>query len=188
MQYKRRWWSEEDLQFLRDNYPTMERKELCKKLKRGWEGIKTAGAIHGIRRPRRRAGALHFVNGKPKYRILKNGCWKWIAAINAKGYPLTRGGNTTLAHRQAYIDKHGPIPDSFDVDHLCKYRRCVNTDHLEAVPHAENVRRGSLAKLTKAQAEAIKKIPQTVSDGQIAETYGMSMGAIYFIRTGRSWR
>jgi hypothetical protein len=36
----------------------------------------------------------------------------------------------------------GPIHDGTEIDHLCRNRRCVNPDHLEAVSHLVNVRRG----------------------------------------------
>jgi len=32
------------------------------------------------------------------------------------------------------------------LDHLCKTRQCVNPDHLEAVTHKENIRRGETGK------------------------------------------
>lgn len=36
----------------------------------------------------------------------------------------------------------GAIPDDSELDHLCKVPACVRPDHLEAVTHAENMRRG----------------------------------------------
>ncbi len=36
----------------------------------------------------------------------------------------------------------GPIPEGLELDHLCRVRHCVNPDHLEAVTHRENIRRG----------------------------------------------
>ena len=74
-----------------------------------------------------------------------NACWEWTAADNGTGYGIfSRGGrnNMTLAHRWAYERWVGPIAAGLTIDHLCRNKRCVNTLHLEAVSHAENVRRG----------------------------------------------
>ena len=38
----------------------------------------------------------------------------------------------------------GPIPEGYDVDHLCFNSRCCNPVHLETVTHKENVRRGRI--------------------------------------------
>jgi hypothetical protein len=104
-----------------------------------------------------------------------------------KGYPTAKGKDTTLAYRQIYIDANGPIPDGFDVDHTCRYRRCVNLKHLEAVTHKENVRRNNRTKLTKAKAEKIKMAPSSVAHSQLAKKYGVSYNVIYAVRTGESW-
>jgi predicted RNA-binding Zn-ribbon protein involved in translation (DUF1610 family) len=43
-------------------------------------------------------------------------------------------------HRWVYEQVHGPIPDGWVVDHLCRQKRCVNIEHLEAVTVGENNR------------------------------------------------
>jgi hypothetical protein len=40
-----------------------------------------------------------------------------------------------------YEQKHGPIPDELELDHLCEVRNCGNPDHLEPVTPGENQRR-----------------------------------------------
>lgn len=46
------------------------------------------------------------------------------------------------AHRVVYEAVRGPIPGGLSLDHLCRVRRCVNPDHLEAVPLRVNYERG----------------------------------------------
>lgn len=74
-------------------------------------------------------------------------CWLWKAALSIGGYGTfhVSGGNTVTkgrvrvyAHRWAYEQVKGPIPDGLELDHLCRTRNCVNPDHLEPVTHAEN--------------------------------------------------
>lgn len=66
-------------------------------------------------------------------------CWIWRGALHSAGYG-TLGDR--YAHRIAYELKVGPIPQGYDIDHLCRVRPCVNPKHLEAVTHRENVLRG----------------------------------------------
>lgn len=73
---------------------------------------------------------------------LETGCWVWIGTAR-KGYGQIKVDTVRWqAHRYAYSMLIGPIPDRFDIDHLCRNPSCVNPLHLEAVTRGDNVRRG----------------------------------------------
>lgn len=80
-----------------------------------------------------------------KVAITGDGCLEWIASVNNSGYGTfaTGGGVSTVAHRWSYEHHRGPIPDGLHLDHLCRNRRCVNPDHLEAVPCRVNLLRSA---------------------------------------------
>lgn len=45
---------------------------------------------------------------------------------------------------------NGPVPEGLELDHLCRNRACGEVTHLEAVTHAENVRRGMAGAMGRA--------------------------------------
>lgn len=76
----------------------------------------------------------------------KNGCVPWLGSKYVGGYGQIgvggKYGRKIRAHRYAYEQVHGPIPDGLVLDHLCRNPSCVNVAHLEAVTQAENILRG----------------------------------------------
>lgn len=78
-----------------------------------------------------------------------NTCWLWTDSLTHDGYGrFWFARKTVLAHRFAYENLVGPIPENLTCDHLCKNRVCVNPAHIELVTALENTRRGKNATKT----------------------------------------
>lgn len=74
-------------------------------------------------------------------------CMLWAGSLNSKGYAQVSvkvNGKWTVRtlHRELYYVEKDDVADGFVLDHLCSNRSCINTDHLEPVTNAENLRRG----------------------------------------------
>ncbi len=68
-------------------------------------------------------------------------CFEWIGSRNTSGYPhvKVRGVKSPmLAHKLAHIVWNGPVPDGWEVDHLCDNVFCWRPEHLEAITEAEH--------------------------------------------------
>jgi hypothetical protein len=77
-------------------------------------------------------------------------CWPFQGYRDLQGYGRLSAGRrrdgAILAHRAAYLDRAGPIPDGLTVDHLCRNPPCCNPAHMELVTLAENSRRQAAAR------------------------------------------
>lgn len=96
-----------------------------------------------------------------RYAVADDGCWIW-AGKKQDGYGVVRvGGGRQRAHRWAYEQLVGPIPDGQTLDHSChnkalaagrcapgpcRHRACVNPAHLDVVGRGENARNGAAAR------------------------------------------
>jgi hypothetical protein len=70
-------------------------------------------------------------------------CWLYDGWLDGHGYGYTRyEGKSRRAHKLAYEELVGPVPEGLVLDHLCRVRNCVNPDHLEAVTTKVNLMRG----------------------------------------------
>lgn len=80
----------------------------------------------------------------PSYAPHLGRCWIWTSCLDTKGYAqLSVNGSLRMAHRLAYEQLCGQIPQGLVLDHLCRVPHCVNPAHLEPVTFAENIRRGT---------------------------------------------
>lgn len=75
----------------------------------------------------------------------RGGCWVDGRVATVNGYvqvqPGGRAGRKTYRHRVVYEILVGPIPEGYEIDHLCRNRACYNPGHMEVVTHEENMQR-----------------------------------------------
>jgi hypothetical protein len=80
------------------------------------------------------------------FEVVASGCWLWEGSFNSLGYPVVY---RFYAHRIMYRIHKGAIPWGTEIDHLCRNPSCVNPEHLEAITHGENLRRGKFPNTIK---------------------------------------
>lgn len=132
-------------------------------------------------------------------------CWVWTGTTTRKGYGQfslgRRDEGSDMAHRLAWEQDHGPIPEGMQVCHRCDNPPCVNPEHLFLGSAAENQydkrrkgraargeRNGGGGKLT---ADDVRTIRANLSTGATcaaeARRTGVSRTMIYAIRDRRKW-
>jgi len=72
-------------------------------------------------------------------KVVQSGdCWLWTGSTTRGGYGNCHDPDERMAHRWAYKNMIGPIPEGLHLDHLCRVRACVNPYHLDPVTQAVN--------------------------------------------------
>jgi hypothetical protein len=105
------------------------------------------------------------------------------------------GRKGEMAHRRAWTENYGPIPDGHIVRHRCDVRACIEPTHLICGTQQQNmddmVARGrSTRRLTSDEVEAAraKYAAGGVTYQALADEYGVSLSTIYGRITGKSKR
>ena len=138
-----------------------------------------------------------------------NGCWIWIASTGSGGYgQFAYNGTMCLSHRISWEIHNGPIPEGMTVRHHCPNGDnivCVNPDHLRLGTHQDNMddkvaagrqARGEDLPQTKLSQEDVEVIRHlydnkdrfNMTQGKIAEEFGVSQQQIFQIVRRKQWR
>lgn len=128
-------------------------------------------------------------------------CIIFPGAKDRDGYGIKwRKGRKTSAHRAAWEDANGPVPDGLDVLHKCDNRACWNAEHLFLGTKGDNNRdraakgrsatgeKNGRAKLTPAQANEIRSLLRHgLSMHAIGRRFGIDWTTVRSLRDGETW-
>lgn len=126
----------------------------------------------------------------------ERGCWEWNLGCHKAGYGSVGGrGKKEYAHRFVFELFNGPLPDGKWCLHDCDNPKCVNPEHLYAGTAADNARdrmvrgRDNSRVLSMDQAITIReRFAKGDRVKEMADEFGVSIGVIYEIVRGRSYR
>ncbi|MBP1296630.1 HNH endonuclease [Bradyrhizobium elkanii] len=129
-----------------------------------------AGA--GARERRRQPQTIEELLAPDRVWVTPCGCWLWLGGDDGRNDADGLGGYGRIlrddgsrivepVHRYVFKKFKGPIPPGYDVDHICAKwqpdprvsRKCVNLDHLQAIPPRLNQQLKLLRRLGYGTAE-----------------------------------
>ena len=150
---------------------------------------------------------LYEVSDQGRIKVMRGNFEGWIRKPfhSADGYlkiGLTKHGKSHnhFIHKLVFIAFNGAIPEGFEVDHKDGLKRNNAPDNLEAITHAENMRRaGELnlfckgkshchAKLTPEKVRELRQLVGTLSRSELAVKFKVSTSTIDAVVQGRNWK
>jgi hypothetical protein len=128
-------------------------------------------------------------------------CIEYAKCKDRRGYGVDhRNGKTYRAHRLAWADSYGEIPDGLVIRHACNNRACINLEHLLLGTQADNIKdmieqgrhaKGSARGNAKLAETDIPDIRRRLANGEsytsIARVYNVNRTTITRIAHGETW-
>jgi hypothetical protein len=124
-------------------------------------------------------------------------CDTWQGVTQSRGYGWRylpgsgygqRDGRMVLAHRHAWEQANGPIPEAMSVHHTCGNRRCLNVEHMRLLSQRDHMGAGGHGKLTRDDAEEIRALRSAGHPGaEVAALFGISKQQVCNVFKGRCW-
>ena len=123
-----------------------------------------------------------------------NGCWLWTGKHSKRGTGvLCLRGRNVPAHIVAWQLIHGQtvtgaVAEGDEVRRTCGSKDCCNPKHLLlwTQEYAQQKPRDGRCALTEQQVVGIRSSDKPLAE--LAEEYGVTVGTISHIRTGRIWK
>lgn len=131
-------------------------------------------------------------------------CWEF-PKLSENGYGrICEKGGSVAAHRVAYEEHKGPIPEGLVVRHSCDNPPCVNPDHLLVGTNKDNTRdmfdrgrarrhRGEqhyAASLTWEQVREMRRLNAEfgVPQNSLSRLLGVNQSVVQGIIAGKTWK
>jgi hypothetical protein len=155
-------------------------------------------------------------NSRPEYRfwkrVNKDGpihpiygqCWVWTGGTDRSGYGKFKVGYQSIrAHRWAYEEFVGRIPDGLCVLHRCDNSACIRPEHLFLGNNLENIQdkvdkdrqaKGEVFRSSKLTDDDVREIrrryrrySRVCNSFTLAREFGVDPVTIQYITTGKGW-
>lgn len=113
-----------------------------------------------------------------KFIELESGCFiPMNKRLNKDGYFRKRWADgIEMFHRFIWKARRGPIPEGYEINHLCRNRACQNVDHMECIPGLEHTIKTNIERYAHIREEAKKEWLKTrCKPSQLYHKYGTNV-------------
>lgn len=124
----------------------------------------------------------------PSIVVVSGGCWLWTGSVSGDDYAqwwkhdLDHGRHVHLVIWEVF---NGPLEKGKQLDHLCRFKLCVNPAHLEPVTLTENLRRRVFKEAGSMSADC--PYPDTPLTKTITSLAPFAMGVLFGFVLFRLW-
>lgn len=129
-----------------------------------------------------------------KFVEFEGGCWIPLShKLNQDGYFRKMWNNKeegwlrVMMHRAIWEIRNGPIPEGYEVDHVCRCRACCNPDHLQILDRTTHLVKTNKERYKFRNDKAKEDWKEGMDATGIAEKYEVNrQTALKWIRNWKS--